>query len=321
MVEAEGQHSPDNPELKHSIEARVHEQIGQIENLAVAIGGEGSSVEDVFPEPPEVRQDAPRPEWTEEQIAAAREVAHGFGFGAEQDVSTDTHAAAVILEGGLAWKLAAEAAALNNEDPGTVIFAGSPHRVLREDEHEFVRDRLGGTLKDGATEYDLAKFFANSFVGGREERDLGFGYQVAKDNNTVEGDTGQLLQVGELEGQDVLLLRVDRENYTDEEGNMKYNQPDSAALMRFVGDVMTRCGDEETPVGLITSNTYASRTPDATRAGLKNGRLFAVGMYGRRTLAGVKGTEMTNDSPLEQLPGDLWMLHYKLQALKSELQS
>lgn len=313
-----------NPELEASVEAKVNYQIGKLETLAVVIGGEGATVESVFPEPPEVRKDAPEPDWNEEQITAAREVAHEFGFGAEQNVPTGLEGGAFILEGGLAWKIAAELEVIADEDdPAAVIFAGSPNRKLRDDEKDFLREKYGTDLGEGATEYGLASFMADMYATTRDERDLGVGYDVAEGSKaiTTQGEAGQLLSVGRHGARtDVALIRVDREYYTNEAGERKYNQPDSAALMGFVADALTAHGDKDTPVGLVSGHTYASRVPDADRASLHHGRKFAVGMYGRQTMADVKGEDIKPDSPLNQLPGDLFMMHFKLQALKAELE-
>ena len=89
--------------------------------------------------------------------------------------------------------------------------------------------------------------------------------------------------------------------------------------MRFVSDVLTANGDNDSPIGLITSNAYASRIPEAMRAGLKNGREFGVAMYGRETLAKVQDAPMKPDTDLNQLPGELRVMHDNLQKLLSEV--
>lgn len=321
MTDFENQY---NPELRDSIEAKVGQQVARIEALAVEIGGEGATVESVFPEPPEVRDDAPEPDWGDEQIAVAREMAHEFGFGTEQNVPTGLKGGALILEGGLAWKIAAELAAVADEDdPAAVIFAGSPNRKLNDAEKAFLREKYDTDLGEGATEYGLASFMADMYATAREERDLGVGYEVAEGNETIQGETGQLLRVGRRGSRtDIVLVRVDRENFTNDDCQARYRfQPDSAMLMKLTADALAAHGDTDTPVGLISSNAYASRKVDALRAGLRNGREFAVGMYGRQTMADIKGEDIKPDTPLNQLPGDLFMMHFKLQALKADLQA
>jgi hypothetical protein len=136
----------------------------------------------------------------------------------------------------------------------------------------------------------------------------------------VNEATGQLVHVGETSrGQAVQILRVDREIY-EERGESKYRfQPDSAALMGFVADAM-EAQDQEGGVALVTGNTYASRQYDAIRAGVSRGREFGVAMYGRATIAAVRGIDMLPDSPLNQLPDDLRSTYEKLRLLQAELE-
>jgi hypothetical protein len=54
------------------------------------------------------------------------------------------------------------------------------------------------------------------------------------------------------------------------------------------------------------------------RAGLKAERTFTVGMYGRETLAQYNPPNMTPESPINQLPSELRIIHEKLQLLKAE---
>jgi len=83
--------------------------------------------------------------------------------------------------------------------------------------------------------------------------------------------------------------------------------------MTFMGEVLNRHGDTDTPVAMITSSTYASRVPDALRAGLQNGRQYAVGMYGRRTLLEeAQAPNAPKETPLNHMPGDLRMLHDRM---------
>lgn len=310
-------------ELKNSIREKVAEQLDRIINLAEYISGKDPWVENVFTSPPEVRADAPEPTWSDDQIAKAREVAHSFGYGAEANVASGLNGGVRIVEGGLAWKIAAEAVAAEEDgDPSRIIFAGSPYRILREDEIAFIQKRYEVSLASTATEYDSARLAAKSQASTLydEETALPFGYEIAASNPTTQVTTGQLSGIGTTEkGQEVQLLRVDREVYEEDDIPKYRHQPASEALMRFVADVLAAEGKHDDPVGLITSSTYASRLPNAIRVGLNNGRQFGVAMYGRATLAEVKDESIAPDSPLNQLPGDLRVMYDNLRKLEAEI--
>jgi hypothetical protein len=306
-----------------AIAERVGEQLGWLNQAAEIIGGPDARVEDVFDRPPEERRTAPTPDWTPEQAANVREIAHRLGYGAEHNVSSGLPGGILIAEGGLAWKIAAEAAAFEDETgPRTLLFAGSPHRVLREDEHEFLSQRLGVTLSGDATEYDLAGLFAErqaDKTSGQREI-LHFGYETTEGNPTVHRSTGQLVYVGETsKSQSVQLLKVEG-RVDPEDGSKIIHKPKPVGLMRFMADVSALQGNKQESIGLVTSSTYASRVVDAVRAGISHGgRQFGVAMYGRQTLADIKGVPLQPDSPLNQLPGDLRETYDKLQALAKML--
>lgn len=311
-----------NPDSRTQIAERIIEQLSWLNQAAEIVGGSGATVEKTFDVPPQVRQEAPAPKWSEEQIASIREIAHRFGYGAEHDVPSGVYGGARITEGGLAWKIASEVEALKREEGlETIVFAGSPYRSIKDEERAFIAERYEVELPEDATEYDLAHFFAQRQSSRLADQPVAvaFGYKIAQGNSTVNENTGQLVHVGETSaGQVVQLLRVDREVY-EEEGKPKYRfQPDSAALMGFIADVMEAQG-QVGGVALITSNTYASRQHDAIRTGLTRGREFGVAMYGRATIAAVRGIDMLPDSPLNQLPGDLRVTYEKLQQLQLEL--
>lgn len=300
---------------RSQLKERTKAQIGAIAELVARFGGETAALDDVLPKPSSVRADDPEPNWTEEQVATARELAHSFGYGAEKDMLSGLAGGVRILEGGLAWKIAAEAQAFEKEGEAVAVFAGSAYRTIREDETVFLKERLGIELPAGSTEYTVAMALAKKTAGADTQEPLPYGYQVAEGNHTMPEATGQLVKISDS----VLVLRVDRENY-EEDGKPKYrHQPSTEALMRFLSDVLSASGDQVSPVGLITSNTYASRVPDALRAGLKNNRQFGVAMYGRETIASVKAEPVTPDSPLNQLPGDLRVMYDNLSKLLDEL--
>jgi hypothetical protein len=134
----------------------------------------------------------------------------------------------------------------------------------------------------------------------------------------IEQKTGQLTQIGTENGAPVYMIRVDREDFVNEQGESKYRQPDSAALLGIMDQILSAQGQTEQSLGLITSNTYASRALDVVRAGLSSGRNYFVGMYGRQTLATIKGEEVSAPTAINQIPGELHVIAGKLMQLTEE---
>ena len=293
------------------------------EAVGVLAGDSSLDPQQVLPAATEVRADGQNPNLTVEQEFALREIAGRFGIGGE----TDVHSGAdhELIEGGLAWKIDAEAAIAQPNK--SYIFAGTPHRpVNREDEIEFMKKRLGDAVAIGTSEYDIARQLAEAqegFLPIDKDMIMPFGYDITNGFQLVAQQTGQLVHIGDIGDKPVLHLRVDRENYTDEtDGKIKYrSQPDSAALMGFIADVLTAVGDNASTVGMNTSNTYSSRVIDAVRAGMARNRSFSVGMYGRNTISRVKNEAVAEPTAINQIPGELHTIHSKLQLLDSELKS
>lgn len=268
------------------------------------------------------RRDGLNPELSAEAEQNLREIAGRFGIGGESDVvGAATHR---IAEGGLVWKVEAELENIHKVTGlDTVILAGSPYRTLRDDELEHIKTKYNADL-GGETEFDMVRFLMerdNNYIPHDIEGDLGFGYTVDSEHALVEKATGQLVNTGTYFGIPVVLLRVDREVYFDEEDQAERyrHQPDSAALMRFISDVLSACGDDQSAVGLDTSTTYASRAVDTLRAGLRTNRSFDVGMYGRQTLADVQGKPAKEPTEIFQIPSELHTMYEKLVTLKAEL--
>jgi hypothetical protein len=281
---------------------------------------ERSPIVKAFDPPNPDRAKAPMPDWTKDQITKVREKARQLGYGAEKDVASGLTGGVRIAEGGKIWKIMAEAVAIKGEEGAThLIFAGSPDRTLGEDELTFLRDKQDVELPEGTTEYDAARWVAERQVSAPEETALPFGYDVAEGNHASFEQTGQFLGLGQTAaGQEVTLLRVDREIYTDEAGDKKYRyQPDTARIMGIVSETI-QAGEPDAPTVLVTSNTYASRQVDAVRAGLKSGRQYGVAMYGRKTLIELNAS-VPAETPINQLPGDLRSMYDKLQLLQTEL--
>lgn len=281
----------------------------------------------VFPEPPETRANAVLDEAMEPHIDALREVATRFGVGAEQDVPGTAEVR--IVDGGKPWKIEAEAA-MGTAAAQTIIFAGSANRKIGTDEQAYLAEKY--EPETDLTEYDVAELVARN-LEGYEALEIPvvmpFGYELDPENSLIESETGQLTQIGSMQGKPVMLLRVDREDYVDDTGAEKYRfQPDSAALMMFVSRVLRATGDETTGVGLDTSSTYAARAFDAVRAGWEDGRPFDVGMYGRATLrALVQDMQAYRDglvkipaeTPANQIPGEFHSFAAKLRKLQESL--
>jgi hypothetical protein len=317
-------------QLKRAIAERVTEQLAWLDQAAKVVGGPDATVPDVFDLPPEVRDDAPMPDWTPEQVDTVREIGRRMGYGAHEDVSSGLRGSVCIAEGGKVWKMMAEAEAINGqEDARTLVFAGSPFRPLGDDEHKFLAEVLGTPKPEGATEYDAAVWLARSHTDPRVQTDpvtIHFGYGVEPGNPFVAEATGQLIHFGQTsKHQSVQVLRVDREPY-EEDGRQKYRyQPDTMRLMTFMAQVLNAQGDTglephrpKLPVVLETSNTYASRVVGAIRAGLAVDRQFGVGMYGRNTIHEL-GAPLPKETSLNQLPGDFRVMHDELQQLRTEV--
>lgn len=320
--------NPENKNPQEQLLTYIEQSRSWLGDAAELVGAERETeLTDIFPAAPETRDegkavafvDGQEKELPKEQYEASlREIAGRFGIGGERDVETD--AQIVLLEGGKPWKVEAEAKIA--DEAKVLIFAGSPYRRLGQDETEFLAAKLPEGVQPAETEYDMVRQIAElqeGFEALENDVTLAFGYDINNGFEVSQAETGQLIHFGTLQGRDVVLLRVDRENYQDEEGNSKYrNQPDSAALMGIVSDVLALAGDTESSVGMNTSNTYASRAIDAMRAGLRKNRSFKVGMYGRQTLADT-GAPVPAQTAYHQIPGELHTIATKLQQLESEL--
>lgn len=310
-------------EVRLQTEAYIAERKRWIGDAVELIAGDRSTdPTEVFQapmkEPDEARADQAGLDLNFEQEQSLRKIAGRFGVGGEQDVTSN--ADQQVLEGGKPCKVESELAIAGGSK--SIIMAGSPFRKLGTDETGYLETKYGTST---TTEFDMIRQVAEAqegFEPSEQDEVLPFGYDIQNNYQLTDEATGQLVKIGSINGAPIVLLRVDRENFTDEEGKPKYrNQPDSAALMGFVSNVLSACGDEASSVGFNTSNTYASRAIDTVRAGLKAGRSFSVGMYGRKTLAEVKGEPVAEPTAINQIPGELRVMHDKLQQLAAELHS
>lgn len=283
---------------------------------------------EIFAAPGEVRATGVALELTGEQEEALRDVVGELGFGRETDLTAEQvglpSGYVAIIEAGQPHKIEAECRLADTA--GTLLFAGSPYRKVASEAERASGARVLGIDAEnlGATEYDVVRQIAEAQPGfiPNETGDevLSFGYDIYQNYEVSESPTGQLVKIGTVENRDVVLLRIDRENYV-EDGKSKYRfQPGSAAVMGIVSDVLSKSGDSETPVGFLTSATYQpSRDIDGARAGMKHNRQFGVVTYGTATLAEVKGEPVAAPGPINQLPGELHKAAQQTAKLAAEL--
>ena len=311
---------------KAGLVEQIHEKMYRLNQAALIVGGEGSTVRTVFDMPTTPRDDAPMPDWNEEQVAGVYNVATMLGYGADEAVPSGLSGAAFVLEGGKVWKIQAEAAAIKYEkNPRSIIFVGSDKRKIGDDEQQHISSTLRQTeegFPSVETEYDVAFALSQKAVNAAQMTHpftLGFGYEVAPGNPVIRKSTGQLKYVGRTAaGQSVELLRIDREDYEQDGKNMYRNQPQPNRVMGIVSEILKAQGIK-VPVALMTSGTYAgSREVDVWRAGLEMGTTFGVNKYGRNDIAAIRPT-VPNKMPLNQIPGEFRQYFEKLDSLLDSL--
>lgn len=316
-----------------AIAEQAREQIELIENSAVIIGGEGAAVEDVFELPPEVRDDAPDPDWDERQEAEGRKLGERLGYAAEHNVPSGVKGPKVgLADGGKVWKIEGEAESLAEEsDVEASMFSGASFRLIGDDEKGHMIKKYESSLDENLdraqknellrkyashienyTEYDVAVDVARSRLVRVDRRVLPFGYELSEGNPLVHEATGQFVQEGyDANDKPVITMRVDRT--TDGK-----NQPRPDRRMELVSEILYANGDSSSAVVLGTSNAYAEYEVDAIRAGLRNSRVFGVNMYGRSTLAAIKNEPMLPGARLNQLPRAIRVKYEGLKRLFAE---
>lgn len=292
----------------------------------------------VFPPARERRDDAPDPEFTEDQETRLRTAAAELGFGRTSDrIASEVGlnpGYIAIIDGGMVHKVKAEIelALADDVQPGRIVVAASSGRKIDStdpeaaDEVESVKYQLGLTPTTiiNETEYSITKKLLATvprFIPLEEPREVPLGYDIDNNNASIAEPTGQFLEVGTIGNVPVVLLRIDRENYIDEDGKAKYRkQPDSAGTMAIVSDALAASGDTGTALGFITGSNYqTSREVDAVRAMLSFGRIVAVPTYGAQRLARVKGKEVLTPAPINQLPGELHHIAKQIKKLEQSL--
>lgn len=310
MSETAGQHQ--------EIEAYIQLRRLWIEDAVEAVSGDRTADPlDVFPAPPTERRAIADPGWDETTEASLRGIAARFGMGSEVDIPSG--ADEEIIDAGLAWKMESELEIAH----GHLTLAGSK-RTLTPDERVHLEHRYGKASEGVITEYELARFLASrapDFEAFQEDVVLPLGYEVAPGYATIHEPTGQLVQIGSNRHGPVRLLLVEGYQGVDHQDKPRTYNPDGSVVMRLVSDLLKAQGDTDSSIGLVTSNTYGgSRTIDAVSAGLKNDRLFMVGMYGRQTLADIKGSAPAQASA-GQLAGELHVTAERLLRLEAEWQT
>jgi hypothetical protein len=325
----------DEPEItnrgpeKHAREVLERSKQALRKAVEVVAGTPDADPLSVFPAPNERRADDAGLSLSEDQESTLRQAAAELGFGREQNLTPSEvglQGAHVVIEGGQGHKIKAELLSVLGDgaaEPKSFVFAASPNRQIKGTEAEVTQRVLG--LEDssqvGATEYDIAKQIANQAPGfqAHEQETLPFSYDI--NNNFAAGteQSGQLVRIGQIGEAPVLLLRVDRENYTDDEGQAKYrNQPGTTDIISIVDKTVS---SKEEPIAFVTSGTYQpSREVDATRAALATNRIVGVATYGTAQLAEVKGESTPAPAPINQLPGEFHKLAQQVTKLEQVVQ-
>ena len=280
----------------------------------------------VFPKPGEVRADDEGLALDESRATELREKAAELGYGRHADRTMSElgfSGAHVVAEGGQVHKVIAEIKMIDNDTdaaPASITLAGGK-RLIKPEEVEIAARLLDLPSEEiGRTEYDMVRQAAKRLDGFEPlENDevAEFGYDITQGNAMSSEPTGQLVTIGYRRGAPVRVLRIDREDYTDENGKPKYrNQPDTAAVIGLASATLPQ-GE---PVAFATSATYeASRNVDAARAALVTGRAVGVVSYGTERLATVKGVPVPADGPINQLPGELHRVAEQAQRLEGVL--
>lgn len=294
---------------------------------------------DVFQSAPGRRDDAEGLQLTPDQEYNLRAATAELGYGRATDRKASelglTHGHTAFIEGGQIHKVIAEVqAALEDEDarPGSMVIGASPYRVIDSKnpkaagEVQSIRHQLD-LPEDKAmreTEYSVIEKMVERLPGYEpleEPEVLPFGYDIQENNAVSQVRTHQFVRVGAIGDIPIVLMRVDRENYVDTDGSQKYrNQPDTAAILGILDDVMNLRKDEGA-IAYHTSSTYqASREVDGVRAALQTGRRIGVATYGTERLAAVKG-EQAVEPGIHQLPGELCKLAEQVQKLEAVVHS
>lgn len=333
--------SPPNPE-QYAKEALANAQV----TLRAAVGivlpeNPNADPQIVFPKPNvPVRAEGEEPiKLTDEQKEHLIAEADKLGFGHPESVGLSEQGlqgAVAVIEGGQPHKMMAEALLVAN-DPnaaslGGIIFTASGQREVDSDAEIASAVKLFGGDQTGKTEYDMALQVMQRLPGFREPIEvaevkgvLNFSYDIQNGFEVSNEASGQLVRAGSLGpttlSPHVHILRIDREDYIDEDNNPKYkNQPDTAEVIGLVDAAQRQGGDRKTPVAFVTSGVYRpSRAVLTALAGLETGRHVGLVTYGNDLVNEVRGTDLP--APVKQLPGELQYMAEKSVDLEAALKA
>jgi hypothetical protein len=269
----------------------------------------------IFPAAGERRADDIGLALSPDQEHALRGVAAELGFGRESNrtmTELGLSGGHAVIEGGQAHKMLAEALVVVNDcfaAPKSIIISATPFRAIPPAEKTITSQILDIDLDDvGNSEYEVAKQVVNKIPGfiQQNEETLPFSYDIHNDYAVSNEPNGQFTALGNIHGIPVVLLRIDRENYLNEEGKTAYRlQPDTAQVIAIVDRVLKIQDDPETPIAFVSSGTYQpSRDIDGARAALLTRRKVGIPTYGTALLAEVKGEDLPAPGPITQLPGE-----------------
>lgn len=297
----------------------VTERLGWVREIVEVKYGEDvqGDLLELLPKPTSPRSDAPGWELDADQEHKVREIARRFGINAQEDLQSGAHTD--FLEGGKPWKIEAELATTDQAE--VIIFGGSNYRKLGADEAEFMTVKYGARQDETEpeTEYQMVRRIAEGaegFVAHDEDKVLPFGYDIDNGQALVSGETGQFIEIGTINDKPVVLLRVNQEVQPD--GSYK-KQPNALDLMRVIAAAKSSVGDDETSIGFVTSNSYASRAITTVEAGLDTDRDFRVGMYGRVTIAATGGN-VPAETALNQIPSEIHEIAASTLRLQARLE-
>lgn len=273
----------------------------------------------VLPAAGEVRAEDAGLDLSDSQVTKLRSIAAELGYGRETDLTLTEqglYGAHVIIEGGMAHKVMAEALMVLEDataTPTSLIFSASPHRNIEIPAEIVSTERILGETK--ATEYDMVRDLIEMLPGFEADIEipLDASYDVLDNFAVGRSSSNQFVVMGTIGKTPVVLMRVDKVRIP---GTIQYKQPGAADIMRIVSDVSTQQGDKVWPVAMATSATYQpSRSVDAAIVGLETGRRVGLATYGTDRLAKVKGEVAPEPAPANQLPGELHKMALETEKL------
>jgi hypothetical protein len=284
----------------------------------------------VFPPPHTVRAEDEGLPLSKEQTQQLLQNAAELGFGRAENVTLSEQGltgATVVIEGGQPHKMMAEALLVMNDEnaaPNMLIFAASDQRKIENEAEQKSAQHLFGKI--GNTEYEVAKDVVRSLPGFKELKDyeeavIHFSYDIENEFATGREDTGQFVFFGFVNKglTPVILMRIDRKDYQENNVNKYRNQPQTTDIINIVDAFReTRGNRSAEPIALATSGIYwPSRVVGLARAGLNINRIVGLTAYGNDLVNLVRGTN--SPPPINQLPGELYKMAQEVVRLDEAL--